>query len=108
MKQEYYIPDISEFVQGFKYEQLVKKKGDFLGRAHIGFDKGEDIYADEDIWVEKEVWWDREPQMKTSIINDEGVILKWMEDPIFDGWPTNDEIQKLINEGKIRAKYERS
>lgn len=67
-------------------------------------DQGKETYADEDRWVEKEVWWDREPEMRTSVIDDEGTTIKWMEDPDFDNWPTKEKIQKLINDGKIRAR----
>lgn len=100
MMEEYYIPDISEFKQGFVYEQLIHIKGEIIGSWGVGKER----YAAEDFWMEKEVWWDRKPQMKVVPIDDVGNTLAWMEDPTFDNWPSKEQIQKLIDDGRIRAK----
>lgn len=111
MTEQYRIPTIDEFKQGFKFEWLRFKKGTHLG-GMIMFDfsnnettSSKDIYAEEDIWEEVVVYWDKEPEMITRKFED-GTAWTLMENPQFDWYPWTNEgyIQELINDKKVRVK----
>ena len=105
MESKYYIPDISEFVQGFTFEKLTIRKGDRLGSIiRLGEDKPiKEVFANSDEWEEITVWWKREPRTITTEY--EGLICTSKEFPEYDWHPWIDEsyIINLLKDGKIRA-----
>lgn len=105
---KYYTPDITEFVQGFKFEKLKRKSGEKIGSIIYinSIDVPEiNIVSEHDVWIEITVFWKREPEMKT-IVYDNGMSLSYMEYPEWDWYPWNKDsyIIDLIKNGKIRAK----
>jgi len=107
----YYIPDISQFVQEFKFERLGVVKGEKIGSI-LYLDKeyndkyGKDIFQEEDLWVEFTVFWKREPEFKTIEHGDISITYKEFPEWDWDPWVRENYIQDLLKEGKIRAKYE--
>ena len=106
----YYTPDISEFVQGFKFERLDGIAGEKIGSImylNIKYNKshGKDVYRDEDQWTQFTVFWKREPEMKT-ILYENGASFTYKEYPEWDWhpWVKEGYIEELIKDGKIRAK----
>ena len=111
MENEYYIPTIDEFIQGFKFEVLIHKKGDKLGSIfyldeEINKELGKSFFAEEDSWSEMCVYWKREPEIKTTIYN--GITTTCKECPEYDWapWINPGYIEELISKGKIRCRYD--
>ena len=102
MESKYYTPTIDEFKQGFKFELLVRKKGDKdFGWTTIGNPSSTVWYKNkEDVWVEQEVWWDRPPEMRTVEYNDITITYKECK---FDLQPYYD-LNIYLENGKIRVK----
>ena len=104
MGNKYYIPDISEFKQGFKFEKCIHKKGEKIYSV-MCFDPDipkKDFFAQEDEWVEQEVWWDREPSPDIKEIKWRDCIVYWKECEM-DLMP-NYSLETLLKNGRIRCK----
>jgi len=97
--EKYYIPDISEFKHGFKFEYLVIAKGDEIFRIYnFTTEKIEDVYyAKKDRWAKVTVYWDVEPSWKTLKYND--ITIHYIDKPEFFY-----NIETLIKNGTVRAK----
>lgn len=110
MEDKYYTPVLDEFIQGFKFEVLILKGGDKIGNITLlnSSDKNlkKIVFATEDVWVEAEVWWKKEPEFKSTTFD--GITVNYKEYPKYDWtpWVNPGYIEKLINEGKIRCKYD--
>jgi hypothetical protein len=102
METKYYTPSINEFKQGFKFELLIRKKGDKdTGRVILGNPDATIWYENkEDVWVEQEVWWDRPSEMRTFKYGD--ITITYKENK-FDLQP-NYDLNKYLENGKIRVK----
>lgn len=106
-KSKYYIPSIEEFIQGFQFQYLFKKKGEKLsGVCYLtgnGASETTWYYADKNIWVDQVVYWDREPELVTTSYGD--VTVTYKELPMWDWapWITPGYIENLIKDGKVRA-----
>lgn len=110
--KKYRIPEVEEFVQGFKFEKLIHRKGCKLGMIGI-IDFGKEsifkesifkeVVAEEDKWVGMEVWWDRESE--PIKIEFENIIYEGYDCPEFDkpNWATQEGIQKEIEDCNIRV-----
>ncbi len=109
MENKYYTPTLDQFVQGFKFEKLEYTKGTKLGGMFFmdpeyNAKHGKSFYAEEDKWVEITVWWDKKPEWTTVDYGDISVTSTAY--PEFDWlpWTGKGYIQKLIDDGKVRAK----
>ena len=107
MENEYRIPLIEEFKQGFKFELLIVKKGQSIGGFTTLLDEPpfrKNYYAENDIWEERVVFWDKEPETITTI--KDGVSITYTEDPLMDWhpWINKDYIINLIKNGRIRTR----
>ena len=107
METNYYIPDISEFKQGFKFQRLTSKKRERIGGFIILNEDGTKdekwLYSDEDRWLDCEVWWDRKPseEVKEMKLND--IIIYYKECEI-DLMP-NYDLNGYLNNKRIRAEW---
>ena len=108
----YRVPSLGEFTQGFEFEVLRGRKGDSSG-GFVSFDfenntvnKVEHI-RDEDFWVGVTVWWDRVPEVKS--IKSGAVTYTYKELPQWDWHPWSEDgyIEGLIKDKKVRVKCQR-
>ena len=106
MEEGYRIPDISEFVQGFKYEYRSYKKGDKTwGLMFLDRDDNRETkwsYAENDMWDKRKVWWDREPKL-VELTDENGISWSYMECKQFDLSPPHFRKEDL-EQGLIRVK----
>ena len=100
MEKGYRVPDIKEFVQGFKFQKLETIKSGFII-------EGKTTWSESTYWFNIEVWWKHNPtEQITSVFNGNTITTTGSFVNFFS--PYSDKIlKKLIKEGKIRTKDER-
>lgn len=102
MDNKYYVPGISEFKQGFKYQLQIRRKGE----SDFGYydpikNKTTWFENKEDVWIDQEVWWDREPSAEIKETKYGNITVYWKECK-YDLMP-NYNLELMLKNGKIRA-----
>jgi len=102
VEEEYRVPLIKEFVQGFKFQIKITHS---FGFVMLGGDKTKDTHTTRETWEDVEVWWKHPENEKiTEVTEDDQTITVSGAFVNFFAPYSDKQIKQLLSENKIRVK----